>query len=306
MGQTMTFGRKTALVAMALVLVMFAGRIGDFSSGFDSEFLVYGQTAGGGTGDTGTAGGPIFTFTRVIPHVVVGVYDHEYKTVIQVTNTTSAAVTLTGNFYKQDGTASTVAYTTSSTTTPSFTGTLTSVSVAANSVLVITGASTTPGTVNWARFMATGAVSIAAFFEARTVATTTSPGDRLVFRVGIGAVPEDATSFMVPRIRNAANLSDAGFAIVNTGATAANITATLKSSTGTTIASRTMSLAARQHTSDFSDIFFKTSCTVCIATDPAGTNFQYVVFTGTAPQFAAVGLAFEANMYTSLPVDRLQ
>src|SRR5207244_6603727 len=102
---------KTGALAAVVTIVFgfFAYRAAEWSRGLNSEFLVLGQssgTGGGGTGGTGTTA----TTTKVIPQIAIGSFDGgltKYSTVIEVINTSSSALTVSGNFYNQDGTAAT-------------------------------------------------------------------------------------------------------------------------------------------------------------------------------------------------------
>lgn len=294
-------GKKLALVAMTVVFVLFAGRIGEWSSGFDSEFLVYGQTGGTGTGGTG---GSTTTLTKVVPHIAFGNFGSLYTTVIQIINTKSTAVTVTGNFYTQSGTPSTATYTTNLTSTPTFTGTLNNVTLAANSVLVISASganspTTFDGAVNWGKFTTSSNVTITSFFEIREFSS------RLLGRVGLPSSAADLSNFAIPRFRNPLTGSDTGFAIANTGAAAANITVTLKDSNGATLAARTVSLAANAQTAQFLAIFLNgTGCSPCLAPETgATTRYHYITFTSTSAQFGAIGLGIEGDISASFPVE---
>ena len=205
------------------------------------------------------------TFTKIVSHIAAGNFGSQYSTIIHIVNTNSSAVTLTGAFYTQSGTASNLRYTTNFASVPSFTGTLSNVSLAANSVLVIAGAGANDpavldGTINWAKFVTSGKVTISTFFEVRDF------GGRLITRVGISSSDADLGSFMVPRFRNPATGSDTAFAIVNTGTATASITVTLKDSTGTTLASRTLSMGPNTQTVQYlGDFLGATGCSPCLA-----------------------------------------
>lgn len=81
----MIYGKKirSASVRAAVIAIVFAvlvSRAPEWTKGFDSEFVVYGQTSPG----------PLATaVTKVIPQIAVGSLDgnvSKYKTVIQIVN----------------------------------------------------------------------------------------------------------------------------------------------------------------------------------------------------------------------------
>ncbi len=291
---------KTGLLALAVTVVFaaFVFRIEEWSKGFDGEFLVYGQTAGtggssGGTGSTGTAG----SLTKIVPQIVVGSYDSnitKYVTVIQVANTGTASINVSGNFYKQDGTASTLSLKTNLGGAP-VVGTLAATALAPNRILVLTADSAATGTTNWARIITTGSASVSAYFELRDSTTNV-----LYNRVGVASSAADMSKFVIPRVRNVGATLDVGFALVNTGATTQNITGVITDANGVTVATRTLALGAGNHTAGFAREFFS------LTGEPTETTYSAITFTSTASQFAAVALAIEGASLASFPVDRIQ
>ena len=293
---------KTGALAVAVTIVwaIIVFRAADWSKALDGDFLVYGQTAGtGGTvGGTGTTGGTTVTVTKVIPQVAAGSFDGnltKYTTVAEIVNTGATALTVSGNFYKQDGTASTIPFTTNLSSLASFTGSFSGASLPAGGILVLTTGSVTSGSIGWGRIVTTGGVSIASLFEIRDVSTGI-----LYSRVGVQASAADMSSFVIPRLSNVASQLDVAFALVNTGAASANVTATLKDVNGQTLATRVLSLAALNQTAKFAREFFT------LTNEPSATSYSYMVFDSTSPQFAAIALAFEGATQTSFPVDRLR
>jgi len=290
-------GALAAAVTIAFAILVF--RAAEWSKGLNSEFLVLGQTSTGtSTGGSGTTGGT--TITKIVPQIVAGSFDGgltKYTTVIQIVNTNTSAITVSGNFYKQNGTAASLAFTTSpSTATVTTTGEMSPFSLAANQVLVVTTSATvTTGTVVWGKIVTTGTASISTFFDLRDSATQV-----LHSRVGVAASPANMASFVIPRVRNVATGLDVGFALVNTGTTAANLTATLKDAAGTTIATLPISLAGLNHDAKFTQQLFG------LTNEPAGTNYHYVVFESTSSTFAAMSLAIEGGTLTSFPVEQLR
>ena len=96
---------KTAALAVAVTLVfaVFVFKFEDWTKDVNSEF-VYAQSTGngGGNGSNGRSD------TKVIPQVAVGSYDGgftKYITVIQVVNTGTTAISVSGNFYNTNGSA---------------------------------------------------------------------------------------------------------------------------------------------------------------------------------------------------------
>lgn len=295
-----------ALAAAAtLAFAVFAFRIEEWSKGFDSEFLVYGQT-GGTTGGGGTSGPEVAAVTRIIPHIPVGSFDgniSRYVSVIQIFNPGAAAISVTGTFYNTDGTDSTLSISrTSATGTESFTRTFSSVAVEANGVLVLT-ADTAPAYVaNWARITATGNAVISSYFELRDGATSA-----LYNRTGIASSPEDRQAFAIPRVADVARNLDVGFALLNTGATSANITGTLRGARGTPMAVCTITMPARTQRAVFARSFFSdATCSTRLGTEAAGTNFGTIVFSSTSRQFAAAALAIEGANLSSFPIESIQ
>src|ERR1044072_7616369 len=101
---------KTAALAVAVTLVfaVFVFKFEDWTKDFNSKF-VYAQSTGTGGGGTGSSGTGV---TKVIPQVAVGSYENgltKYSTVIQIVNTGTAAISVSGNFYNTNGSASTLA-----------------------------------------------------------------------------------------------------------------------------------------------------------------------------------------------------
>jgi len=244
------------------------------------------------------------TVTRIIPQIVFGSLDGgltRYTTYIQIINTGSATVSVNADFYKANaggvaGTPSTASFTKTvdSATTP-FTGTLTATSLAVNRSILLTAASTGAGDVNWGSITATGNITVSAVFEIRDGVT-----GALHSRVGVAASPADMKQFVIPRNRSIQAGLDVGFAIVNTGTTAATASVELRDALGNSLATRNLTLEAKGHHAEFTSQFFTA------LTDVAGNNFHSLTFTSTSPQFAALALAIEGANLASLPVERLQ
>jgi hypothetical protein len=287
-------------VAITLVFALFVFNFEDWTSDFNSAF-VYAQSTGtgGGTGSSGTA------LTKVIPQVAVGSYDGgltKYITVIEIVNTGTAEISVSGNFYNTNGSASTLALK-SNLIPAGFTATLPSTNLGASSVMTITADTATTGTINWARIVTTGAAFVSAYFELRDGATNV-----LYNRTGIAGSSPTMSKFVVPRVRNVASGLDVGFAIVNTGPTATNITLTAKDQAGAVLAVRTFSLAAGNHLSGFPFQLLAAGqgCSPCLAGEPAGTNYGFLLFESNTAAFASTALAIEGAALSSFPVEVLQ
>ncbi len=235
------------------------------------------------------------TATKIIPQIAVGAFDGNalrYKTVIQVVNEAGTAATVSGNFYNQDGTASTLVLTTNLSTLPTVTGSFTSVNLPPNSVLIITAATAPSLTVNWAKIVSTGGtVSASAYFD-----LTNGAGTLLQSRAGVSASEAGLSRFTIPRVRNVGDGLDVGFALVNTGTASATLAATLRSATGSALATRNLTLAAGAHTAAFAKDFF------ALTGETAGTNYSFIVFESASAQFAATALAIEGGALASFPI----
>ena len=290
---------KTAVVAIAVTLVfaIFAFNFEDWANGLSSEFVVYGQTSTGGTGGgTGTSGTSGTSLTKILPQVAVGSFDAnitKYISVIQVTNTGTAAISVTADFYNQSGTASTLSFKTNVALPATFPGALPATSLAAGNTLVLTADTATTGTVNWGKITTTGAATVSAYFEFRDVAT-----NFLYTRVGLAGSSATLKKFAIPWVRNGSTGLDVGFALVNSGLMAANITVTAKDVGGVTVGTpRVYAALPGAQTASFANQFLS------LPTAPTGTTYGYLLFDSTDATFSAVALAFEAGALSSFPVD---
>jgi hypothetical protein len=240
--------------------------------------------------------------TKVIPQVAIGSFDSgvtNYSTIVELVNTGNSDANVSGAFYKEDGDLSPVAMTTNLEERRTFTGSLSPLTLPAGHVLVINGGTTpqtTPasGMIGWGKLTTTGNVSISTFFELRD-----GTAGMLFARIGIPASRPDLSSFLIPRVRTRSGL-DVAFAIVNTGADPASITATLKDANGATLAKRPLSMNGGTHQAIFARQFFS------LSNESDDRNYQYIVFNSNSPSFAAIALAFEGGTQTSFPVDPLR
>ena len=305
---------KTAVLAAAITLVgsMFIMRLDDWSKGLNSGFIVYGQSGTTGTTSacspsSGTSGTTSVCVIKVIPHVVAG---GKYKTTIQIINTSGATVNVSGDFFNQDGTKSTATFTQDlNGKTATFVGSMTAASLAANAVLVISVEKDGALFVNWGEIIATSNVSVSAAFELRETAKDPVSGKdvpaNLLSRVGVTASPADMQQFVIPRIRNVSNALDVGYAIANTGSTAATITVTLRDASGqNTLATKSLTLNAMSQTAIFANEFFGVALND--KDSATKTGYQSLTFTSDKGQFAAMALAIEGPNLASFPVDRIQ
>ena len=159
--------------AMVIVFAIFAYRASEWTKKVNSEFLVHGQTstAGGTTAGGGTTGGGS-SITKVVAQIASGAYDPatHFGTIIEIVNPNSSAITVSGNFYNENGTPSTLTFATNFSSQPTFTGSFNSLNLPASSILVLStglSATTTPsaGTTNWGKITATNTISVASYFE---------------------------------------------------------------------------------------------------------------------------------------------
>src|SRR5207244_12661784 len=151
------------------------------------------------TGGTGSSS------AKVVAQIASGnfgdIEPRSYGTVMEIVNTGTAAVTLSGNFYNENGTAATVPFASNASNLTINGGAFSNYSLAAGAILVIstgTTPSTTPevGTTTWGKFTASGAISVTSFFELRHSQTR-----GLFARVGVPASRADLGTFVIARVR---------------------------------------------------------------------------------------------------------
>lgn len=309
---------RTGAIGAAVVIlgILFIQNGGNWAKAVDPSFVVYGQTAAGGSapygGQTGGAGTILFgqqsaaAVTKIIPQVAVGSFDGgltRYTTIVQVINTGTAPATVSGNFYMEEpnGAAS------SSNCPVGFTGNVTAlttpvpsfsnVTIQPNASLVLTSASSSSaGSTGWGKITSTGSISVATVFEFRDVAT-----DTLHSRIGVASGPGWMSKFAIARMRNVASVLDVGFALVNTGSTNATITATLYDSNGVQIGRpQDIVVAGGGHIAKFVHQLFD------LSVEPWGTSYSYVVLSSGSPQWASMALAYEGGSINSFAVEQLQ
>ena len=149
----MLIKRVLSGMLVAVGILGFVSVVGNWTNALDAEFLVYGQSGGGGgTGGGGGesgGGGAGSTVTQIIPHVAAGSFagaTETFSTIIQIINAGTTAVELTSiELFNQDGSPSTVPFSTTSVTAPVFTGTLSNLTLPANDSIVLTSGNTSQG-----------------------------------------------------------------------------------------------------------------------------------------------------------------
>jgi hypothetical protein len=300
-------------VAVAILGILFISNGGDWATAIDPSFVVYGQTVGNTApygGQTGGAGTILFgqqsapAVVKVVPQIAVGSFDGgltKYTTIVQVINTGSTPVAVSGNFYKEEPNGA------PSTTFPfGFTGTVSAltnpvqsfsnVTIQPNASLVLTSSSSGPGSTGWGNITSTGSISVSTVFEFRNVAT-----DGLYSRIGVASAPAGISKFAIARMRNVESVLDVGFALVNTGTADATITATLYDSNGVQVGRpKDMVIAGGGHIAKFVQQLFDLSA------EPWGTSYSYVVLNSGSAQWAAMALAYEGGSINSFAVEQLQ
>jgi hypothetical protein len=302
-------------VAMTVLFAIFAFRVADWTKGLNSEFIVYGQSGtgvSGGSGPTGPTGSTGSTgvtsnpTTKVLTQISAGNFDSAtyYGTIIEVSNPNPSAITVNAKFYNEDGTPSTLTFATNQSSQPTFSGSLSNLTLAANSILVISVGTTTTtlpktGTTIWGIVTGSNTISVANFFELRR-----STDSFLYSRVGIAASLPNMKSFLIPRVREKSSLTqtaeiETGFAIVNTGTKAANVTAKLYDASGNVLATGVIPLLPGAHKALFVGSAFQS------LSDLAGRQYQYILFSSDQPTIGAAAIAFEGGNLTSFPVDPL-
>jgi hypothetical protein len=298
---------KTGAVAAAMTVVfaIFSFRAADWRKGLSSEFIVYGQSGSGTTGGTGSTGLSANETTKVLPQISAGAYDSAsfYGTVIEITNPNGSAITVSGKFYNEDGTPSTLAFATNLSSQPTFSGNFSNLSLPAGSILVIsigTTSATSPktGSTIWGTITGSNTISVASFFELRR-----QTDSALYSRVGIPASLPNMTSFVIPRVREKTSVTqpaeiETGFAVVNTGTQTAMVTAKLIDANGNVIASGSFPLVANGHKAGIVNSAFS-----FLSPEAAGRQYQYMLFTSDKPTIGAAAIAFEGGNLTSFPVD---
>jgi hypothetical protein len=306
-------------VAMTIVFAIFAFRAAEWTRGLDSEFIVYGQNSGGSTG-TGGTGGSGSSLVKVVAQIASGNYGRDgdpeprsYGTVMELVNPGTTAVTVSGNFYNENGTAAAAVPFASNASNLTITnGSFSNYSLPAGAILVIstgTSAQSSPaaGTTAWGKFTSSAPISVTSFFELRHSVTR-----QLFARVGVPASRADLSTFVIARVREKqtadglrAGLADidTGFALVNTGAATAHVIVTAKDANGNNVGpSELIDLEPNKHIANFAGFLF----TRFTETAGQGRQYQYLKFEATPATVGAAGLSIEGASLSSFPVDPIQ
>jgi hypothetical protein len=316
---------KTGVLAAAMTIVfaIFAFKASEWTNSISSDFLVYGATTGGSTTPPPGGGTGGTTTTKVVSQVVAGAYDNasHYGTIIEVVNPNNSPITVSGNFYKDDGSPSTLTFATNQSSQPTFSGSFSNLNLPASAILVLrlgTDPNNTPSEgscvkpastpaatwvnpcTNWGSITANNTISVTTFFELRR------KGDEFLYsRVGIPSSRPDMTSFVIPRVRERGvglGEIETGFAVENTGSRTATITAKVIDVNGTTIATGSFLLAPNAHKVGF---VYDSSIFSFQNPETTGRQYHYVLFSTDQPTIGATALSIDSGYgaLTSFPVD---
>ena len=232
----------------------------------------------------------------IVPQIVSGSYDGgttEYATVITITNTEESVVRVAGTFYDVSGKPSTLGYSVNGVDGRVQDGVLESLALEPKEVLVVRTPQVATGTTNWARIVTSDSAVVSSYFELRDGATKA-----MLARVSLPPSPTNLSNFVIPRVSDANTGLDVGFALVNTGSTAAEITITARDALGDIIAAKSQTLPPLSHTAQFVREYFNLSA------EPADTVYGSVTFVSTAAQFAVLPLSVERGVLSSVPFER--
>jgi hypothetical protein len=276
---------------VTIAFAFFVSRLADWSKGMSSE------TAASQNSPVPPCQTPLQT--RVVPQMAMGLFNGglTYTTIVQIVNTNSTPQAISGSFFKQDGKPlDNVSLTAGGSVIKR--GVLETVSIPENGIFVITGGDAqSAGTVAWGRIIACSELSITTFFELRDSETNV-----LYSRVGVDASPANMATFIIPRVRDTAAGLDVGVALVNTGSVGSKATlhAELRDASGQVIKATDIEMpGGSQKTAFTKDLFAPLD-------EAAGRTYQYIKFSSSSPNFAALALAFEGGTQTSFPVHVIQ
>lgn len=158
-----------------------------------------------------------------------------------------------------------------------------------------------PNMTDWARFQFSGSYyqrpggTITTTFEIRDGTT-----GALYSSVAVPYSLPNMSRFRFLRDSDADAGIDVGFAIVNTGATAAAITGSLVDAEGQTIASRSVTLAARRQIAQFAGEFFE------LKNESPGPRQLMIYFDSPSAQFAAIALSFRGGVPANVAIEQLR
>src|SRR2546427_384682 len=132
---------KTGALAAAttVVFAIFAFRAADWTKGLSSEFIVYGAATGGSTTTPPPTGGGGSTTSKALPQIAAGAYDGatHYGTIIKILNPNTSDIPVSGNFYNEEGTTSTLTFATTLSSQPTVSGSFSTQNLPAGSILIL-------------------------------------------------------------------------------------------------------------------------------------------------------------------------
>ena len=237
------------------------------------------------------------TVTKIIPHIAAGSFDNfrtDYNTTFLILNTAGVPITISAQFYMQNGAPSGLSYSKyMNGVFSSFNGQMAPTPLAVNGMIVLdVGTSTMTGRVNSGVVYGHGNFSVVAAFDLNNRVPT------VISRVGSPTSAADMRQFVIPRLSAVSEGRDVGFAVVNTGATPVTITVTLRSENGAVVATKDLNLGARSHTNQFTGQFFGSLI------NESGPTLSSLHFSSSSAQVAAMALITDGDNLTSLGIER--
>jgi hypothetical protein len=244
--------------------------------------------------------------SKAIPELVAGKAGNvDYVTTIEVVNSGSTTVTLSGSFYTEDGFPFTVSMATNISGLPSFTGSFTGFTLDAKSMLVITASSSDTAVLGWGQVSSSAPVTLNTAVDLRDAST-----GRLLSRIGVAPSPTDMRRFVVPRLSNEMT-SPRGFisatvptdetnlVVINTGNSWGVLTGTLVSARGTVMATNTITVGPHMRHGIIPSVFF-------VVSQQPGTLNTYMRFESFSAEWATTALSAEDMVFASTVVDEVQ
>ena len=245
--------------------------------------------------------------SKAIPVLAAGsVRNLDYFTTIEVVNPGSKTVTLSGSFYKEDGSAFSVPMTTNISALPSFTGSFTGFPLGAKRTLVITATSMDGAVLGWGQVDSCAVVAVNTTVDVRDGAT-----GGLLSSIGFAPGPTNMERFVVPRLSDAkaspagsisaaaVAVNDTNLVVINTGDSSADLTGTLVSAAGAVMATNTITLGPHMQQGIIPSEFFGVS-------QELGSLDTYIWFESDSAQWAATAWSAEGLVLTSTVVDAVQ
>jgi hypothetical protein len=247
--------------------------------------------------DRWTGGAPAgSSAVKVLPHVAMGTPNGSalaYRTIVQVVNPRSDAVTLSVFFFNEDGSPSNATFGSTAEFAPTFEQRLENLKLPSNAALVISADTAGAYAARWGKIVSSANVHVSTTFECLRIAT-----GEVISRAGVDASDSDLRRFGIPRVHDAGRGLDTSFAIVNTAETPGKLTGTLRDASGAILQTRTRDFGPHEHISVFAHQFFE------LTGEAPGTSYQFVTFDSPSPHFAAIALGIEGTSITNLPVSR--